>query len=531
MKSQWNFRHHLRHMHKHYSTAHKPSLIREKWQPVIGLEIHAQISSASKLFSRVKTKYGAPPNTQVGIFESAHPGTLPVLNKRCVEAAVKTALALNATVNKVSSFDRKHYFYPDLPAGYQITQLDHPIASKGYLEFVVYNAGVHHRPYYHSVDLVQIQLEEDSGKSIHDTDNNRILVDLNRAGQPLMELVFAPGLRDAEEAAALVKDLALLLQGLGTCNARMDEGSLRVDANVSVHQPGKPFGTRTEIKNLNSLRSMVRAIDFEIERQIEILETGGTVDNETRSFDSITRTTESMRDKEVLQDYRFMPEPNLPPLRLYDSDELDFDRKCKGSMDIAMIRQMQPELPEETRQKLVEQYHTTLENAILLVSEVSLLNFFVEVMNVKSRDCRLVCSLLFTHLLGILHQVNLTIDVSPVSASVFGEIVDLQQSGVTLLDTSQKILEAIILEKNLRSPVQIVEMNNWQKITDESMVEDLCHKVLMDNSSLVDKYRGAGAKKKKKFFNAIMGKIREAADSRADMSSVEEFVKTKLESN
>lgn len=528
MRRRWDLRHQLWHFYKHYSTANKPSLIRDIWQPVIGLEIHAQISSASKLFSRVNTKYGAPPNTQVGIFESAHPGTLPVLNKRCVEAAVKTALALNATVNKVSSFDRKHYFYPDLPAGYQITQLEHPIASKGYLEFVVYNAGVHRRPYYHTVDLIQIQLEEDSGKSIHDTDNNRILVDLNRAGQPLMELVFAPGLRDAEEAAALVKDLALLLQTLGTCNARMDEGSLRVDANVSIHQPGEPYGTRTEIKNLNSLRSLVRAIDFEIERQIEILESGGTVENETRSFDSITRTTENMRDKEVKQDYRFMPEPNLPPLRLYDSDEVRLDRSCKGSLNIAKIRQTMLELPAETRQRLVAQYHITIENAILLVSDVSLLKFFVEVMNVESRDCRLVCSLLFTHLLGILHQANLAIDVNPVNASVFGEIVDLQQSGVTLLDTSQKILEAIILDKDIRSPSQIVETNNWHKLSDSNVIEDMCDKILNENSSLVDKFRGAGAKKKKKFFNAIMGKIREAADSRADMSAVEEYVKSKL---
>ncbi|CAL4152692.1 unnamed protein product, partial [Meganyctiphanes norvegica] len=264
MRPQWKLQHQLRHLQRHYSISHKPSLIRDTWQPVIGLEIHAQISSASKLFSRVNTKYGAPPNTQVGIFESAHPGTLPVLNKKCVEGAVKTALALNAKVNNVSRFDRKHYFYPDLPAGYQITQLDHPIASNGSLKFVVYNAGVHRRPYYHTVELIQLQLEEDSGKSIHDTDNNRYLVDLNRAGQPLMELVFAPGIRDAEEAAALVKDLVLLLQSLGTCNARMDEGSLRVDANVSVHQPGEPLGTRTEIKNLNSLRSMFLTVNFEI---------------------------------------------------------------------------------------------------------------------------------------------------------------------------------------------------------------------------------------------------------------------------
>ncbi|XP_071524686.1 uncharacterized protein GatB isoform X2 [Panulirus ornatus] len=483
MRYQWRLSKNLPNIIQYYSSAQcNPALLRDVWQPVIGLEIHAQISSASKLFSRVSTTYGAPPNTQVGIFESSHPGTLPVLNKRCVEAGIKTALAFGATVNKMSQFDRKHYFYPDLPAGYQITQFYHPLASNGRIEFIVYNPAVHKFPYRHSVELIQLQLEEDSGKSIHDKDNNRVLVDLNRAGQPLMELVFAPGLRNGEEAAAMVKEVALILTRIGTCNSRMHEGSLRVDANISVHKPGEPLGTRTEVKNLNSLRSLVKAIDFEVERQLDILESGGFVTNETRSFDTVTQETKSMRDKEVIQDYRFMPEPNLLPLRLHDSSEPD----ClyNGSLDIKEIHALMPELPEATRERLVKDYGITLKNAILLVSDDDLFNFFMTVMSSSKRNSKLVCNLLLTNLLGALNAINVNIKHSPLSASAFGEIVDLQESGRILTNISQKLIYAICIDKDLRTPTQIVHDNNWIQISNEDALEELVERILNDNLQL-----------------------------------------------
>nr|XP_053641409.1 glutamyl-tRNA(Gln) amidotransferase subunit B, mitochondrial-like [Cherax quadricarinatus] len=497
---------------------------RDYWEPVIGLEIHAQISSISKLFSRVGTRYGAPPNTQVGIFESAHPGTLPVLNKRCVEAGIKTALAFGATVNKISLFDRKHYFYPDLPAGYQITQLDYPLASNGRLEFIVLNSSLHKHPYRHSVDLLQLQLEEDSGKSIHDKDNNRVLVDLNRAGQPLMELVFAPGLRNGEEAAAMVKEVALILTRIGTCNGRMHEGALRVDANISVHRPDEPLGTRTEVKNLGSIGSLLKAVDYEIQRQIDILESGGNVTSETRSFDTHTQETISMRDKEVIQDYRFMPEPNLLPLRLHDSSEPNC--QYDGSLDISKVRAKIPELPEATRQKLIRDYGLSLENAFLLASKDDLLDYFMAVMSNTKRSSKLVCNLLLNNLLEALNSINTDITNSPLSASAFGEIVDLQQSCRIVTNISQQVISAICIERDSRSPTQIVLDNNWLQLSNDVM-EEIVEKILADNLELVEKYKKS---KKKKLLNALMGKINKASDNRANMKIVNDVLLKKLSS-
>ncbi|XP_045133440.1 glutamyl-tRNA(Gln) amidotransferase subunit B, mitochondrial-like [Portunus trituberculatus] len=514
------------HKFQHLSCSLQPNPVhRNGWEAVIGLEIHAQISSASKLFARTSTEYGAPPNTQVSIFESAHPGTLPVLNKRCVEAAVKTAVALSATINKISRFDRKHYFYPDLPAGYQITQSEFPLASNGKLEFITYNPSVHKFPYRRSVDLIQLQLEEDSGKSIHDTDSNRVLVDLNRAGQPLMELVFGPQLHSGEEAAAMVKEVALILSKIETCNCRMHEGSLRVDANISLHRPGEPLGTRTEVKNLNSLRSLVKAIDFEIERQISILECGGSVINETRSFDIETRETVSMRDKEVIQDYRFMPEPNLLPLRLYDSSELGCD--MQGSLDIYEIRSSVPELPEAVRQRLMREYKLSLETAIMFVNDDDLLAYFLAVMSNRAHNPQIVTNLLLNNLLGVLNSKDVHIRNSPLSAAAFGEIVGMQQSGKISSSVSKDIMNIICVDGDPRTPTQIVHDNKWIQISDEDIIEQLVDKVLRENPDLVHKYK---QKKKKKFMNALMGKIKAGTDLKTNMNLVNEILSKKLDS-
>lgn len=354
---------------------------RSKWQSVIGLEIHAQISSRwfvylvlpcdfltfllsfrSKLFSGSSTEFGLPVNTAVSFFDAATPGTLPVLNKSCVTSGIKTALALNCTLNTVSLFDRKHYFYADLPSGYQITQQRQPLARDGQMDLLILGPNTK-KPYKKSVRLMQLQLEQDSGKSLHDEYAGQSLVDLNRAGVPLMELVFAPDLSDGEEAAALVKELILILTRLGTCSCRMEEGALRVDANVSINREGEELGTRTEIKNIGSVRAVANAITYEIQRQIEVKDGGGVIHNETRAWNATTKETVTMRDKEVLQDYRFMPEPNLPPLHI------NTDEKAARAdiINVAEIRLAIPELPKETREKLCEMYALPLESAVVLV--------------------------------------------------------------------------------------------------------------------------------------------------------------------
>ncbi|KAK7063261.1 hypothetical protein SK128_028364 [Halocaridina rubra] len=508
---------------KFYSTVNiKPALYRNVWRPVIGLEVHAQILSASKLFSRVCAKYGAPPNTQVGIFEAAHPGTLPVLNKRCVEAAINTALALQAQVNKVSRFDRKHYFYPDLPAGYQITQKDCPIASNGRINFIVSNPASNPKIYHHSVRLVQLQLEEDSGKSIHDAEFNRVLVDLNRAGLPLMELVFAPELHDGEEAAALVKELSLILSKLGTCSCKMEEGALRVDANISVHKESEPLGERTEVKNLNSIRSLVRAINYEIERQVDILEGSGMVVNETRRFDNVSGKTIKMRDKDTIHDYRFMPEPNLPPLWLYDSSEPNYIPS--GSLDINVVRKDMKELPEETRQRLMKEYGISLENAMILVNDNSLTKYFTAVMAQNQRQARLVCNLLLNNLLGIINSLDISIENCPMAASSFGEVVDLLQNGLILHAIALKIIHAVCVDGDSRTPTEIVLANNWSKFSDE-LIDGIIEQVIKNNFAVVEKYRRG----KKKVFKTLMGKAVAATESRADMQKVNDILKNKLD--
>ncbi|CAH2301164.1 glutamyl-tRNA(Gln) amidotransferase subunit B, mitochondrial isoform X1 [Pelobates cultripes] len=340
----------------------------ERWESVVGLEIHAQINSESKLFSSSRVQFAAPPNSTVSFFDASLPGTLPVINRRCIEAAVMTGLALNCTVNKKSLFDRKHYFYADLPAGYQITQQRLPIAVNGNLTYRHQVGTKWNEMVTKCVRIKQVQLEQDSGKSLHDDLRRQTLIDLNRAGVGLMEIVMEPDMSCGEEAAAAVRELQLILQALGTSLANMAEGQMRVDANISVHHPGEPLGVRTEVKNLNSARFLAKAIDYEIQRQIKVLDNGGTILNETRSFDYKHGSTIPMRDKEGKQDYRFMPEPNLPPLILYDSKSLPTaNMDPEQVVNIDLIKERLPELPSITRERLVEQYGILLEQSYILV--------------------------------------------------------------------------------------------------------------------------------------------------------------------
>ncbi|KAJ8297753.1 hypothetical protein KUTeg_024284, partial [Tegillarca granosa] len=365
------------------------------WKGVIGLEIHAQIQTKSKLFSGASTKYGGATNNQVALLDAALPGTLPVLNKQCVEAGILTAMALKCKINKISKFDRKHYFYADLPAGYQITQQRQPLAVEGHVNYLNFTPGIEGEPEPKTVNLEQLQLEQDSGKSLHDEANQRSLIDLNRAellsetychlgltpesgklevgclmcaGVGLMEIVTKPDFSNGTEAASFVRELQLILKTVGSCNCKMNEGSMRVDANISVHKEGEPYGTRTEVKNLNSLLSVTKSIDYEIQRQIKEIEEGREIENETRSFDVNLGKTVPMRDKEKKQDYRFMPEPNLPPLHLYDnSSVLPSNVNQNDILNLDVIQEKLPVLPEETRNRLVQQYGITRRDSVLVL--------------------------------------------------------------------------------------------------------------------------------------------------------------------
>lgn len=348
-------------LNRQFSTKLAPKT--NAWKSVIGLEIHAQIASESKLFSGSRNSFSAEINSSVSLLDAAIPGCLPVLNRRCVEAGIKTALALNCEINEVSMFDRKHYFYSDLPAGYQITQQRAPLARKGFLTFPVLTPVKQSKSYYKTVHLHQLQLEQDSGKSLHDDELKISLIDLNRAGIPLMELVFEPDLSDGEEAAALVKELVLIFERIQTCNCRMEEGQLRVDANVSIHKEGEELGVRTEIKNIGSIRGVAQAIEYEIQRQIAVKDQGGIIINETRQWDAMSKTTIVMRDKEVVQDYRFMPEPNLLPLHLNMTDEHESDEL----VNVKAIEKSLPILPQGLRDELVNDHNLTQITAMILV--------------------------------------------------------------------------------------------------------------------------------------------------------------------
>lgn len=452
------------------------------WESVIGLEVHAQIDAKSKMFSPAPTTFNSPVNSNVTYFDAAVPGTLPVLNKRCVEAGILTSLALGAELQHVSYFDRKHYFYADLPAGYQITQQRKPLSLGGCLQFPVDRNQELGTPSEECrAPVIQLQLEQDSGKSLHDED--RSLIDLNRAGIGLMEIVFGPCLSHGEQAAGLVKELVLLLRRLRTCQARMDRGQLRVDANISVRRPGGELGVRTEVKNINSVRAVAKAIEFEVERQIGLLEAGGTVENETRSWDLNSKQTLGMRDKEAKQDYRFMPEPNLPPLRLYDSG-LE-SRTNSNMIDIAPLRTRIPKLPSEIRFNLQQEYGLSLEASSQLVSSPILLSFFEECASLKPLNMKEVANL-------ILQQSRDEIEVEEFKMGFLPEqlvrVSNMRQEGLI----SYGGLSEVIRVLNLGDPMKvedIIEAKQLYIIRDIAVIEDFAKKILNENPKLVSKYR------------------------------------------
>nr|XP_033481109.1 glutamyl-tRNA(Gln) amidotransferase subunit B, mitochondrial [Epinephelus lanceolatus] len=479
---------------------------------VVGLEVHAQINSNTKLFSGSPARFSAPPNSLVSHFDASLPGTLPVLNKRCVEAAVMTGLALDCTINKKSLFDRKHYFYADLPAGYQITQQRRPIAVDGTLTYSLLGGKKRSQVMRKTVSIKQIQLEQDSGKSLHDDLRSQTLIDLNRAGVGLMELVMEPDMSCGEEAAAAVRELQLILQALGTCQGNMSEGQLRVDANVSVHKPGEPLGIRTEVKNINSIRYLARAIDYEIQRQIGVLQRGGTVQNETRAYDSKSGETIPMRDKEGLQDYRFMPEPNLPPLIVYeDNASLPTGIDACQAVVVQKIREGLPELPSVKRDRLVQMYGILPEHSFTLVNEDGLMEYFEAVLKVTKKEPRKVIGWVTNELVGHLKQQDMSVSHSPISPSALAELLELQETGHISSTVAKQVFQEMWRSSGKTAP-QIIQEKDLGLVSDTAQLQSICQKVVDSHPDEVHAIRNGN----KKVLNKLIGLVQKETKGRAD---------------
>ena len=492
----------------------KPKVIagaKHDWELVIGMEVHAQVASKSKLFSGASTKFGAEPNSNVAFVDAAMPGMLPVINEFCVEQAVRTGLGLNAEINLFSAFDRKNYFYPDLPQGYQISQLYHPIVGEGEI-IVDMEPGIARR-----VRIERIHLEQDAGKSIHDMDPNLSFVDFNRTGVALMEIVSRPDIRGPEEAANYVAKLRQIMRYLGTCNGNMAEGSMRADVNVSVCRPGDyeryqesqdfdHLGTRCEIKNMNSLRFIQQAIDYEARRQIAILEDGGSVDQETRLFDTVKGETRSMRSKEEAHDYRYFPCPDLLPLEIAQ-DWVDG------------IAEGLPELPDQKKARFITDYGMTEYDAGVLTADVTDAAFFEAVAD--GRDGKMAANWVINELFGRLNKEGLAIADSPVSAAQLGGILDLIASGDISGKIAKDLFEIVWTEGG--DPAKIVADRGMKQVTDTGAIEAAVDKVIAENPDQVEK-----AKQNPKLAGWFVGQVMKATGGKANPKAVNQLVSAKL---
>ncbi len=471
------------------------------WEMVIGLEVHAQVISNAKLFSGAATAFGAPPNSQVSPVDAALPGMLPVINRLCVEQAIKTGLGINGTVNPMSVFDRKNYFYPDLPPGYQISQYKQPIVSDGALDIDLPDGGTKR------IGITRLHLEQDAGKSLHDQHPSLTYVDLNRAGIALMEIVSEPDLRSPDEAAAYLRKLRSILRYLETCDGNMEEGSLRCDANVSVRKPGGPLGTRCEIKNVNSIRFVALAIEYEARRQIELIEDGGTVDQETRLFDSGRGVTRSMRSKEEAHDYRYFPDPDLLPLRL-------------DAAWIARVRAAMPELPDARRARYMRDFGLSATDAGVLVAEKETAAYFETA--AAGRDAKQAANWVMGDLFGALNKLGLPIERSPVGPAALGELIDLIGDG-TISGKIAKDVFATMLEAG-GTPRQIVEAKGLRQVSDTGAIEAEIDRILAANADKVAEYRAG----KDKLLGFFVGQVMKATGGKANPGLVNEALKRKL---
>ena len=473
------------------------------WEVVIGLEVHAQVSSKSKLFSGSSAAFGAGPNEHVSLVDGAMPGMLPVINRFCVEQAVRTGHGLNAEINLFSVFDRKNYFYADLPQGYQISQYKQPVVGEGHITIDLADGSSR------EIGIERLHLEQDAGKSLHDQHPSKSYIDLNRSGVALMEIVSRPDMRSAEEAAAYVAKLRSILRFLGTCDGNMEEGSLRADCNVSVRREGdEELGTRTETKNLNSLRFIQQAIDHEAARQIEVIEDGGEVEQETRLFDTATGTTRAMRSKEDAQDYRYFPDPDLLPLELE-----------KGWVED--LRKRLPELPDALKARLMEDYGLNAYDAAVISGDRETAAFYEEV--AKGRDAKLAANWMTVELFGVLNKQGKALADSPVSPAALGELVGLIGDGTI----SGRIAKDVFAEmaEGGGSAAEIVEAKGLKQVSDSGAIEAMVDEVLAANQDKVAEYKGG----KDKLFGFFVGQVMKASGGQANPGMVNELLKTKLD--
>jgi aspartyl-tRNA(Asn)/glutamyl-tRNA(Gln) amidotransferase subunit B len=472
-----------------------------KWEIILGLEVHAQVISESKLFSGASTTFGAEPNSQVSLVDAAFPGMLPVINRVCVEQAVRTGLGLKAEINLKSVFDRKNYFYADLPAGYQISQYTQPIVGKGVITLDMPEGVKRH------VGITRLHLEQDAGKSLHDQHPTKSYIDLNRSGIALMEIVSEPDMRSSEEAAAYLKKLRSILRYLGTCDGNMEEGSMRCDVNVSVRKPGGELGTRCEIKNVNSIRYVQQAIEYEARRQIEIIEDGGTIKQETRLYDPNKGETRSMRSKEHAHDYRYFPDPDLLPLVL--------DPKW-----VSEIKATLPELPDEKRARFTKEYGLSDYDAGVLVSEKETGAFFESV--AKGRDPKLAANWVMGDLAGLLNKAGKTIADSPVSADALGGLIDLIADN-TISGRIAKDVFAEMFETG-KPAKDIVEAKGLRQVTDTGAIDAAIDDIMAKNADKVAEYRGG----KDKLLGFFVGQVMKATGGKANPALLNERLKAKL---
>ena len=472
------------------------------WELVIGIEIHAQVKSNSKLFSSSSTDFGSGPNSQVSLVDAAMPGMLPVINKFCVEQAVRSGIGLNAKINNKSIFDRKNYFYQDLPQGYQISQFKDPIVGNGFVDIELDGQAK-------KIGIERLHLEQDAGKSLHDQDPNLTFVDLNRSGIALMEIVSKPDMSSADEAVEYVKKVRSILRYLDTCDGNMEQGSLRADVNVSVNKPGNELGTRCEIKNLNSFKYIHAAIIYEAKRQIKLIESGESIDQETRLYNIDNGETRSMRSKEDAHDYRYFPDPDLLPLEIDDKW-------------IEEIKSTIPELPDQKKERFIREYGLSEYDAEVIVADRAISQYYEKV--VKNRNPKLVTTWVTSELFSILNKKTLTIDESPVSHEHLGELIDNIENGKISNRLAKDVFEEMC--ETGKTSIDIINEKGLSQISDEGELEKLVEDVITANPENVEKYKSG----KDKLFGFFVGEAMKLSKGKANPKVLNELLKSKLNS-
>jgi aspartyl-tRNA(Asn)/glutamyl-tRNA(Gln) amidotransferase subunit B len=475
------------------------------WEIIIGLEVHAQVASTSKLFSGSSTAYGSEPNSQVSLVDAGMPGMLPVLNEFCVEQAVKTGLGLNAKINLFSRFDRKNYFYVDLPQGYQISQFEHPIVGEGEIDILPIDADGNVGEEV-TVGIERLHLEQDAGKSVHDLSPDETYVDLNRCGVALMEIVSKPDMRSPEEASAYVEKLRGIVRALGTCDGDMEKGNLRADVNVSVRKPGGELGTRCEIKNVNSMRFIRQAINYEARRHIDIIEAGGTIDQETRLFDSVKGETRTMRSKEDAHDYRYFPDPDLLPLKL----EQSFVDRIKSEL---------PEMPDARKARFMSDYGLPEYDARILTADAVKADFYETV--AKGRDAKIASNWVMGELFGALNKAGIELSDSPVSADALGGLLDRIADKTISGKIAKEVFERMF--KGEGTADDIIKAQGLKQVTDMGAIEAMVQTVIDANPD-----QAAAAKENPKLVGFFVGQVMKASQGKANPQAVNQILRQKL---